>query len=91
MTYFFLLFLFLLQPNSALLLLLPAPNNKNPSPTALPLKKKLNFQICSVLPPLSPVAVGCEFRFFLILNFPLHFPPAFPKPQLRFCLQNSSM
>ncbi|GKV00644.1 hypothetical protein SLEP1_g13308 [Rubroshorea leprosula] len=33
-----------------------------------PSLEKPNFQICSVLPPLPPVATGCEFWFFLVLD-----------------------
>ncbi|GKV40242.1 hypothetical protein SLEP1_g47911 [Rubroshorea leprosula] len=35
-----------------------------PSPTPPPEKLKI-FQICCLLPPLPPVATGCELRFFL--------------------------
>ncbi|GKV30645.1 hypothetical protein SLEP1_g39434 [Rubroshorea leprosula] len=43
-----------------------------------------NFQICSILPPLSPVAAGCEFRRFLDFYFHARRPP--PNPPASVCL-----
>ncbi|GKV32520.1 hypothetical protein SLEP1_g41117 [Rubroshorea leprosula] len=55
------------MPNSALFLLLPAPNKKQAAGSSPPLKKNRKFQICSALSsPPATLDCGCEFSNFWI-------------------------
>ncbi|GKV13486.1 hypothetical protein SLEP1_g24488 [Rubroshorea leprosula] len=72
---------------SALSLFSLQPEINQPSPTPPPEKLKI-LQICCLLPPLQPVAVGCELRFSCgPRGSPPIFPPTLPHTrQLQPCL-----